>query len=358
MNRSRGLTGWIAAGLVILTTVLWTFWGVMEMYYEGWWAPLPFPLIYLAPAAICLLLTLAAITWPRLGGWLLLAGGGAFTIWWWSGAARAGQLTLRGALSMFPISGILVLIGALFLHEAGARQRRLAAGWEPSAQWGRRHLRILLALGFPLLVIVGASIYWLPRLLTRLDDGDRGARLIAGNGVTLVWAPEGPGWGRGSDPQHPFGASLPGEILSWNALARYGVPPVGLGDKPGDVDATTSDMSVAGLCRYLDTAGFTLRDEPQNIWRMPTTEELVRSLVRHGENAGCVWDGSAERATCAVEPDKETPLWAPDWSPIYYWSADAYDPREAYYVGYTGAVSHQPKSWGNPRHGYRCVREP
>ena len=238
MNRLRGLTGWIAAGLVILTTTLWTFWGVMEMYYEGWWATLPFPLIYLAPAAICLMLTLTAITWPRFGGWLLLAGGGAFTVWWWSGAARAGRLTLRGALSMFPVSGILVLIGALFLHEAGARQRRLAAGWKPSAQWGRRRLRILLALGFPLLVIVGASIYWLPRLLTRLDDGDRGARLIAGNGVTLVWAPEGPGWGRGSDPQQPFGAPLPGEILSWNALARYGLPPVGLGAKSGNMDAT------------------------------------------------------------------------------------------------------------------------
>jgi len=36
----------------------------------------------------------------------------------------------------------------------------------------------------------------------------------------------------------------------------------------------------------------------------------------------------------------------------HYWSADEYDEQEAYYVSY------QPKSWGNPRHGYRCVREP
>lgn len=100
-------------------------------------------------------------------------------------------------------------------------------------------------------------------------------------------------------------------------------------------------------------------DEPQDIWRMPSTDEIVRSLVRHGENAGCTWDGTSSHADCLIGPDKETPLWAPDWSPIYYWSADQYDEHEAYYVSYHGAaVDYQPKSWGNPRHGYRCVREP
>ena len=50
--------------------------------------------------------------------------------------------------------------------------------------------------------------------------------------------------------------------------------------------------------------------------------------------------------------------------PIYYWSADEYDEEDAWYVPYTGGrryggvTSHQPKGWGNPRHGYRCVREP
>lgn len=44
-------------------------------------------------------------------------------------------------------------------------------------------------------------------------------------------------------------------------------------------------------------------------------------------------------------------------TPVYYWAANAYNDREAYYVSYNGAVHHQPKSWGNPRHGYRLVRE-
>lgn len=30
----------------------------------------------------------------------------------------------------------------------------------------------------------------------------------------------------------------------------------------------------------------------------------------------------------------------------------------AYFVSYSGAFNVQPKSWGNPRHGHRCVREP
>ena len=30
------LPGYIAAGLLIITTALWTLWGTYVMYYEGW----------------------------------------------------------------------------------------------------------------------------------------------------------------------------------------------------------------------------------------------------------------------------------------------------------------------------------
>ncbi len=189
-------------------------------------------------------------------------------------------------------------------------------------------------------------------LLTRVDDGDRGARLIEGTGVTLIWAPKGPGW----NWKQPWGG-----YPSWDHIALYGVPPVGFEDKLGYADrhATMKDMETTGLCRYLSEDGLTLMDEPQDIWRMPTTDEIVRSLVQHGENAGCTWDGEAGNADCSGRPNKDTPLWAPDEEPIYYWSADEYDEHEAYYVSYNGSmIAHQPKSWGNPRHGYRCVREP
>ncbi|MGB3633643.1 MAG: hypothetical protein WA982_06350 [Rubrobacteraceae bacterium] len=67
-------------------------------------------------------------------------------------------------------------------------------------------------------------------------------------------------------------------------------------------------------------------------------------------------DERVGHAKCELRPDKGTPLWASDEAPIYYWSADEYDAEEAYYVGYKGSVVKQPKSFGNPRHGYRCGR--
>jgi hypothetical protein len=99
-----------------------------------------------------------------------------------------------------------------------------------------------------------------------------------------------------------------------------------------------------------------LLPEPPHIWRLPTVDEIVRSLVKGGENAGCAWDGQPGKADCAVTPDKETPLWAPDASPIYYWAADEVDRANAWYVSYNGSVHFQPKEWSNPRHSYRCVR--
>jgi hypothetical protein len=90
---------------------------------------------------------------------------------------------------------------------------------------------------------------------------------------------------------------------------------------------------------------------------MPTTYELVRSLVFRGEIASCQWDGRAGRAQCRHTPDKETPLWAPDQPPIYLWSGEEADENEAWFVSYNGWVKKQPKNWGNPRHGYRCVKE-
>ncbi len=355
----RRLPGYIATGLVILTTSLWTLWGTAEMYYEGWGLPFPSPLAYLIPAVTCLALTLTALTWPRLGGWLILLIGGAFTAWWWGLAVTRGQFSLGRVLSTFPASGLLFLTGVLFLLEGRHRRQRLAEGWAPprrgdAMEWRpylRRNLRYVLAVGFPLLVALGVSAYYAPLVLTRVDDGDRGARLIEGHGVALVWAPKGPGW----NWKQPWGG-----YPSWDMLALYGVPPVGFGEKPGYEarHASANDMATTGLCRYLSEDGSTLMAERQDIWRMPTAEEIVRSLVRGGENAGCTWDGESEKALCERSPNKETPLWAPDEAPIYYWSADEYDEGEAYYISYNGRVSWQPKDWGNPRHGYRCVREP
>ncbi len=218
----------------------------------------------------------------------------------------------------------------------------------------------MVALTPPLLTAIGVTLFFAPLLLTRFDDGDRSARLIRGNGVALVWAPQGPGWNG-----HPLRGV--GRYPSWDDLALYGVPPLGihrerkLGD---DAHATQADMETSGLCRYLSEDGRTLMAERQDIWRLPTADEVVRSLVRGGENAGCTWDGASPSADCERQPNKDAPLWAADEAPIYYWAVDEYHAGQAWYVPYTGGglyggrIDHQPKNWGNARHGFRCVREP
>ncbi|MFL7793162.1 MAG: hypothetical protein AB8I69_13545 [Anaerolineae bacterium] len=351
LNRLPGI---IATSITTLIATFWIFWGTGEMYHEGWWGAWYNPLFYLIPGTVFLALALIALKWPRLGGWLTLVIGGAFTLFFLNPEIVDGRLTINWPI--FIVSSPLILTGILFLVERHNRQKRQSEK-KPSQRWWRRNLAYILVLAPPLLTFIIMSANSLPIVLTRVDDGDRSARLIEGNGVSLVWAPEGPGW----NWKQPWGG-----YPSWHDIALYGKQPVGMEDKPGygrqDGDAwvfaSAEDMQTYSLCRYLSEDGLTLMDEPQDIWRMPTNDELVRSLGRHGENAGCTWDGESQKATCDVRPNKESPLWASDKSPIYYWSVDEYNERYAHYVSYNGFVNWTLKSGGNPRHSYRCVKEP
>ena len=114
-------------------------------------------------------------------------------------------------------------------------------------------------------------------------------------------------------------------------------------------------MERTGVCRCVTWDGTALADEPTDHWRMPTTQELVRSLVRHGANAGCSWTGGLGRQPCYVRPDKETPLWDPTEPVVAYWSTDEVDGYRAYQVSYDGRVVWIRKSRGE-NFGYRCVR--
>jgi hypothetical protein len=355
------LPGYLAAGLLAIATLLWTFWGVGEMYYEGWWGAWYNRLPYLVPPAICVGFALVALTRPRLGGWIILLLGGAFTLWRWILQAQAGLLTWQWAISWVPASGVLVIVGALFLLEGRYRWQRRTMGWTPLVLRPHRHLRYVVVLAPSLLAAIVLTIYFAPFLLTRYDSGDRGAQHIEGNGLNLVWAPEGPGWN-----WRPWGDQ--GRWLSWDDIALYGAPPLGIQIEPKWVrrgnHASQADMAATGLCRHLSEDGTQLIPEPQNVWHLPTTDEVVRSLVRRGRSADCTWDGASTEAACARQPNKDAPLWAPDQAAIYYWTADEYDVDSAWYVPYTGglryggAIDYQPKQWGNSRHGFRCVRDP
>lgn len=359
---SPRLPGYAATGLMMVATGLWAFWGFMEMYYEGWGQPGLLPLAYLTPGLIFLAFWLLAEALPRFGGWLIIVFGILFTAWILSMQLRRGSPTLAGLLSWFPVTAMVVLVGGLFVVAGRRRARKedepLRNGKEEGeGSWIRRNARLLLPPGTFLLVgLVCTGLN--SHVFFRNDDGDRSARLIRGNDVALVWAPAGPGWAQ-SDGTVP-------DNLSWNQIALYGMEPVGFGDKPHreQRNATPEEMARYGLFRYLTADGTSLAPRPQDVWRMPTVREIVRSLVRNGENAGCVppegdlAEGVRGRASCRETPDKESPLWATDYPFIYMWSVQEADSTRAYYVSYNGWVQHQPKSWGNPRHGHRFVREP
>lgn len=342
MASSRRWLRVVTTALVVLPLSLWAFWGSVELYFEGWGLPFPEPLFYLAPMAILWILGLAAVTWPRLGGWALIVVGGGLAVWVMSLQIRRGaEITLGSALTWSVVVLLPAVAGVFFLLEA----RRRNSAPEPETFVGR-HGDQLVVLTIPILVLGVVSAFWLPTVLSRVDDGQREAVTIDTAEGTLEWAPQGPGWNL---------VNVAGGYPSWSSLARYGVDPVGL-DSKSTTDATGADLATTCLCGYLTEDGADLADQWVGAWRMPTTAETVASLVRDRQTAGCVFDHATRTSSCQLTPDKETPLWAPDQSPIYLWTSDMTVPGEAEYVGYNGSVGSQPIDWGNPRHGYRCVR--
>jgi hypothetical protein len=182
-----------------------------------------------------------------------------------------------------------------------------------------KRLAYAISTGIPLLIVIGFGAEPAVRVSTRFDDGDRGARRVEGNGVTLLWAPAGPGWTRNG-------------LVSWDqAVAR---------------------------ARHLNEDGKTLADEPQDIWRLPSREEIVRSLTRGGRNAGGTWDSQSERANYERRPDKESPLWDPYAPLIYLWTSERAEEDRAWIVVYHGGVIAKPKAVGSPSFGFRAVRAP
>jgi hypothetical protein len=294
----RRVAGWIAVGLSTAVTCLWALWGILENFHEGWYyesllsnVGLMF-IQYLSPMLIFLGLALISITWPRAGGVLHVIF--ALLI---AGFFRAWTNTVI-LLLLLPLIGL----GALYWF-GRPRPRKIA---------------LTLAAGLPLLTLVIAGIEPAVRVSQRFDDGNLQARLVQGNGVDLIWAPEGPGWPRaGAD---------------W--------------------------YEVQEVCSHLGEDGLEPAAEPQGIWRLPTVDEAVRSMARHGQNSGGVWDAEAAKATYQTTPDKESPLWNVHSQVIYWWTATEVDEDYAYMIVYDGEVWRRAKRFGPAYLGFRCVREP
>ncbi len=173
-----------------------------------------------------------------------------------------------------------------------------------------------MAVGLPLLTLIISGVEPVLRVTQRFDDNNLQARLVQGNGVNLIWAPEGPGWPRAG--------------ANWHESQQ--------------------------VCRYLSEDGLATANEAQLIWRLPTVDEAVRSMACHGQNSAGVWDAEIARASYKTTPDKESPLWNIHSQVIYWWTATELDEEDAYMVVYDGKVWSRAKQFGPAYLGFRCVK--
>ena len=295
-NRKRTIMGWFAVGLSTIVTCFWAFWGIIENFHEGW---------YFASLSSNLGLMFAQYLSPVL----VFMGVTLVSIFWSRFGGGLHVIIALLAIWFFQAFSnaavfliILPLIGMGLLYWNGR--------FEP------RRLAVSVSIGFPVLTLIIAGIGPAIRVSQRLDDGNLAARVVSGNGVELTWAPEGPGW--------------PRQGTDWHEAEH--------------------------ACEFLTEDGLSLASIPQDMWRLPSVDEAVRSMARHGINSGGVWNSTSLEATYETPPDKESPLWNIHSQVIYWWTATEIDGEQAYIIVYDGKVWPRDKEFGPAYLGYRCVK--
>ena len=297
-SRKRLIIGWIAVAVTVIFTGFWSYWGIVENFHEGWYSPSVWENIamlfmqYLSITAVFAALGLISLRFYKTGLALHIALG-IFTAIFFSGSAFL--------VVWLMIAIPLILLGLAYFF-GRPRPKRLA---------------IALIVGIPLVITLVAGTIGFVRVSQRVDDGDEGMRIVEGNGVTLAFAPRGPGW--------------PEEGTSW--------------------------YDAQDICTHLSEDGTQLMDEPQNIWRLPTVDEAVRCMSLHGENCGGVWDPVAQTAAYDMTPDKESPLWDTSSPVIYYWTSELSENGQAYIIVYHGGVYDKPADSQSASFGFRAVKD-
>lgn len=300
MRRKKTILGWIGVVITLLISGFWSYWGTFENFHEGWYLPSfwenmsLFFVQYMSFTIIFVVLAIVALKWKKLGLILHLILG-AVSYWFFSGA----NFTVRGLLIVIPF----VILGLIYYY-----------GDPHPKKWANRLIIII-----PLIIVLAISIPQGIKVSKRISDGDLGIKIVSGKGVTLAWAPRGPGW--------------PDDGRSWEAAQE--------------------------ICKFLSEDGMTIMETEQNIWRLPTVDEAVRSMMLHGENSGGIWQAIEEKATYEQRPDKESPLWDVHAKTIYYWTNDTVieDEERAYIIVYHGGVFKRKKTNQQDYLSFRAVKE-
>src|SRR6185295_19471118 len=293
----RPLVGWLAVALSTSIASFWAFWGIIENFHEGWFHE-------------SLLLNVGLMFVQYLSPVMIFVSLTLLAI----AFPRVGSVAhvlagfllslllfdLSDTVAMLFVIAPMLILGMLYWY--GRPQPRRAA--------------YLLAVGLPTLILVVCGVEPVVRIAGRVDDGNRQVRLVEGNGVRLMWASEGIGW--------------PDDGVTWHEALRR--------------------------CQYLSEDGRKLAESPQDVWRLPTVEEAVRSMARHGVNSNGIWDGQTKTATYQVPPDKESPLWNVHSQVIYWWTATEIDEEKAYIIVYDGKVWPRRKRFAPAYLAYRCVK--
>ena len=292
----RQITGWIAVAFSILITCVWAFWGIIENFHEGWYYE-------------SLLSNVGLMFVQYLSPMLIFMGVTLISISWPRFGGILHAIVALLAVWFFQAFSnaatfviIMPLIGIGVLYWFGRPQPRKVA--------------VSLAIGLPILTLILSGIEPVLRVSQRVHDGNLQSRLVRGNGVNLTWAPDGPGWPRSGE--------------NW--------------------------FEAQQICQHLSDGGRILAPAPQHIWRLPTVDEAVRSMARHGQNSGGVWDAEISKATYKTTPDKESPLWNIHSQVIYWWTATEVDEEHAYIIVYDGKVWSRAKHFSPAYLGFRCVR--
>ncbi|MFA5466731.1 MAG: hypothetical protein WC251_02660 [Candidatus Izemoplasmatales bacterium] len=299
-SRVKLVLGWLAVAITLTISGLWAYWGSIENFHEGWYSTSLWENLfmmffqYLLFSIVFVFLAIVTLKW-KLVGLILHLGLAGFSVWFFSGS----HFSVLYLLIVLPVLGL----GLLYFFG------------EPKPLILARSL----ILGIPLLIIISISLVQGIKVSQRVNDFDFGLRIVEGNGVTLAWAPRGPGW--------------PDEGITWEEAKER--------------------------CKYLSSDGTTLMDEEQNIWRLPTVDEVVRSLMLHGENAGGTWNPATKTATYVLTPDKESPLWDVHSQVIYYWTSESFeeDEQRAFIIVYHGGVHAKMKIDGQDYLSFRAVKD-